>query len=118
MTSKMNEVMNILQKISLDMSNFAARQEQLEINHEQSCRTQDEALNELREVLNEVVLGEKRPERDKELTYNGGELYSPNDKPFDLADLVTPITGGNHGGVPSIPASISANTQALGSSHS
>lgn len=62
--SEMNEVISILQKISLDMSGYEARQEQLEASHEQSCRTQYEALNKLREVLNEVMKGGKRPERD------------------------------------------------------
>lgn len=46
----------------------------------------------MREVLNMVIHARKRSERDKELSYSGEEQYSPNDKPFDLGELATPIT--------------------------
>ncbi|OIT20080.1 hypothetical protein A4A49_39442 [Nicotiana attenuata] len=93
MSTEMNEIMNMMQKMSTEMSRFVARQNQLEANHEQVCRGQEEALNEIREVLNEVIHGGKRPERDKNPNH-GEELYSPNDKPFEFGELATPSTTG------------------------
>lgn len=84
MSDNMNEVMEVLKKISLDMTSFTARQDQLEANQEQTSRNQEEAISELREVLNEVIHGGRRPEWDKFVTHNGGELYSPNGFPIIL----------------------------------
>ncbi|OIS95810.1 hypothetical protein A4A49_25944 [Nicotiana attenuata] len=84
-----SNVMEVLKRISLDMSSFTARQDLLEAHQEQSNKNQEEALSELREVLNDVIHG-KRPEREKSVTQGGGELYSPNDRPFDFGDLASP----------------------------
>lgn len=84
MTSEMSEVMCVLHKISMDMPSFTVRQELLEAFQEQNSRHQEESLSELREVLNEDIHGGKRPERDKKLAHDEGELYSPSDKPFNF----------------------------------
>lgn len=76
------------------MSNFGVRQDLLEATQEQSCRTQDEALSELREVINEVVHGGTRSERDKSTTFSEGEIYSPHDRPFEFSELVSPVSNG------------------------
>lgn len=73
----MNEVMNLLQKMSTDMSSFVARQNQLEANHEQSFKGLEEAVSEIRDVLNEVIYGGKKPERDKNMSCTG-ELATPS----------------------------------------
>ncbi|XP_019250892.1 PREDICTED: leucine-rich repeat extensin-like protein 5 [Nicotiana attenuata] len=92
MSGEMSEVMSTLHKISAEMSNFSARQEQLEAAQEHNSKQQEDSLNELREVLNEVILGGKGPERDKRSQPADGELYSPNNQPFDFGDLATPST--------------------------
>lgn len=92
MASEMNEVVSALHKISMDISSFTDRHEQLEVVQEQSIRHQEESFSELREVLNEVIHGGKRPERDKKVTHDEGELYSHSDKPFDFEDVATPST--------------------------
>lgn len=48
MTTEMNKVINALQKISMEVPSFAARQEQLEVAQEQYNRNHEEALRELR----------------------------------------------------------------------
>lgn len=88
----MSEVMSTLHKISSEMSNFSNRQEQLPAAQEQSRSQQEESFNDLRVVINKVIHGGKRPERDKKTPHEDGELYSPNDRPFDFGDLAIPST--------------------------
>lgn len=77
MATNMSEVTEALKKISTEVSTFTARQDQLEAIQEQTCRNQEQALSELREVLNEVIHDMERPERDKSVAYSGGELTLP-----------------------------------------
>lgn len=90
MATDVNEVVSLLQKLTTDVSGFIARQDQLEASQEQSSKMQEEALGELKDVLNEVVYGGRRPERGKSLAATEGEIYSPHDMTFDFGEIMTP----------------------------
>lgn len=112
MAKEMNEVMDALHKISTEMSGYAARQDQLEAAQEQSSKQQDESLNNLRQVLNEVIHGGNRPERDKKPLLGDGELYSPSDRPLDFGDLATPSSSNpNTTAMNALPSPVNVTTQ-------
>lgn len=94
MTTNMSEVMDVLKKISTKIFGFSARQDLLEAAQEQNSRNQEEVVNELKDVLNEIAHSGRRPKKGKYVTYSGGEIYSPNNKPFDFGDIASPSSNG------------------------
>lgn len=84
MFAEMSEVINVLYKISADITRFSHRREQVEARQEQVIRAQKLALRELQDVVH----GGKRTERDKGPTPNGSELYSPLGTPLVIRDLM------------------------------
>lgn len=90
MATDMNEVVSLLQKLATDVSGFTARQDQLESSQEQSSRIQEEVLGKIRDVLNEVVHGGRRPEGGNSLATTEGVIYSPHDMSFDFGEIMTP----------------------------
>ncbi|KAK4713742.1 hypothetical protein R3W88_019649 [Solanum pinnatisectum] len=80
MVNEIREAISVLEKMSLDMANFASRQDQLEANKKMAATNQEKVLKE----LSEVVHGERRPEREKSVIHLEEELYSPSDLPLRL----------------------------------
>ncbi|XP_060212325.1 ultraviolet-B receptor UVR8 isoform X4 [Lycium barbarum] len=62
MATEMQEMLSLLQRMSMEMANFTIRQDQLEASHEQAFKNQEQAL----QVLQEAVIDGKRQERDEE----------------------------------------------------
>lgn len=104
MAGESTNVMEMLYNMAADLFSFTTRQDQLEAFQVQTCKNQEEVVNDLREVLNEVINGSRRPERGKNIDPQGGELYSPSDLPLSIGEMAT---SNSMGGTCSVSASVS-----------
>ncbi|OIT22895.1 hypothetical protein A4A49_34336 [Nicotiana attenuata] len=87
MATEMNAVMNMPHKRETEVTQFCREAEPARSKSRAVLPHHEKAMSEMREVLNRVIHAGKRHERDKGLSYSGEELYSPNDKPFNLGEL-------------------------------